>query len=95
MLLAFVLLGRAIEERAKLQASSDMTALLNFLPSTARLLVNGSGDSARTMDIPCGSLSVGDLVLVLPGVSTSSSWLCRVGLIFCHSSVFGLVLNIL
>ncbi|CAM6089371.1 unnamed protein product [Calypogeia fissa] len=67
MLLAFVLLGRAIEERAKLQASSDMTALLNFLPSTARLLVNGGGDSAPTIDIPCESLSVGDLVLVLPG----------------------------
>lgn len=78
MLLAFVLLGRAIEERAKLQATSDMTALLNFLPSKARLLVNGSGAaSAPTIEIPCESLSVGDLVLVLPGVSTSFIFICN------------------
>ena len=38
MLLAFVLLGRAVEERAKLRATSDMSALLNLLPPTARLL---------------------------------------------------------
>ena len=42
MLLAFVLLGRAVEERAKLRATSDMSALLNLLPATARL-VSGRG----------------------------------------------------
>ena len=43
MLLAFVLLGRAVEERAKLRATSDMSALLNLLPATARLVSGGGG----------------------------------------------------
>ncbi|KAL3683422.1 hypothetical protein R1sor_001444 [Riccia sorocarpa] len=67
MLLAFVLLGRAVEERAKLRASSDMTEMLNVLPSKARLLVNSSGESSPTMEVPAASLSVGDVVMVLPG----------------------------
>ena len=40
MLLAFVLLGRSIEERAKLKASADMTAIMSLVPDTARLLVD-------------------------------------------------------
>ncbi|KAG0607893.1 hypothetical protein M758_8G062900 [Ceratodon purpureus] len=68
MLLAFVLLGRAVEERAKLQASSDMTALLNFLPSKARLVMGIDSDGhPNTVNVPCDSLSVGDAVVVLPG----------------------------
>lgn len=69
MLLAFVLLGRAVEERAKLQATSDMTALLNFLPSKARLVMGLDNDGhPTTVNVPCDSLSVGDAVVVLPGV---------------------------
>lgn len=68
MLLAFVLLGRAVEERAKLQASSDMTALLNFLPSKARLVMGfDNSGHPTTVTVPCDSLSVGDSVVVLPG----------------------------
>eukprot|EP01018_Ginkgo_biloba_P006154 Gb_11817 [translate_table: standard] len=68
MLLAFVLLGRNLEERAKLKASSDMTALLNFLPSKARLLMGSSAEGPLpTVEVPCNSLSVGDSVVVLPG----------------------------
>ncbi|KAL2609919.1 hypothetical protein R1flu_028492 [Riccia fluitans] len=67
MLLAFVLLGRAVEERAKLRASSDMTEMLNVLPSKARLMVNNGGESPPTMEVPAASLSVGDVVMVLPG----------------------------
>lgn len=68
MLLAFVLLGRNLEERAKLKATSDMTALLNFLPSKARLLLGSSIEGEPpTVEIPCSSLSMGDSVVVLPG----------------------------
>jgi len=68
MLLAFVLLGRAVEERAKLRASSDMTALLNFLPAKARLVMGQDKDGhPTTVEVPCDSLSVGDSVVVLPG----------------------------
>ena len=37
MLLAFVLLGRALEARAKAQAASDLRALAQLIPATARL----------------------------------------------------------
>ena len=75
MLLAFVLLGRAVEERAKLRASSDMTALLTLLPAHARLLLPDQKDQkdqkegTRTLTVPTHHLSPGDRVMVLPGVS--------------------------
>ena len=64
MLIAFVLLGRNLEQRAKIKAASDMTGLLSILPSKARLMVDGS-----IVEVPCNSLSVGDQIVVLPGVS--------------------------
>eukprot|EP00241_Pyramimonas_parkeae_P003091 CAMPEP_0114265172 /NCGR_PEP_ID=MMETSP0058-20121206/23723_1 /TAXON_ID=36894 /ORGANISM="Pyramimonas parkeae, CCMP726" /LENGTH=698 /DNA_ID=CAMNT_0001382145 /DNA_START=63 /DNA_END=2159 /DNA_ORIENTATION=- len=70
MLMAFVLLGRAVEERAKLQASSDMTALLNLLPTVARLLPPNSpldGNSGIKSEVPTDVLKPGDLIQVLPG----------------------------
>ncbi|KAJ0252012.1 Copper-transporting ATPase PAA1 [Hirschfeldia incana] len=65
MLIAFVLLGRNLEQRAKIKATSDMTGLLSVLPSKARLLLDGGQNS--TVEVPCNSLSVGDLVVILPG----------------------------
>lgn len=76
MLLAFVLLGRAVEERAKLQATSDMTALLNLLPPKARLLVTGKDGKEKTLDVPTDALGVGDTVLVYPGVSSPNIPVC-------------------
>lgn len=74
MLIAFVLLGRNLEQRAKIQATSDMTGLLSILPSKARLLVNGDADGlGSTIEVPCSSLSVGDQIVVLPGVSKMDS----------------------
>lgn len=70
MLIAFVLLGRNLEQRAKIKATSDMTGLLSILPSKARLLVDGEGS---TVEVPCNSLSVGDQIVVLPGVSKMDS----------------------
>ncbi|XP_076902012.1 copper-transporting ATPase PAA1, chloroplastic-like [Bidens hawaiensis] len=70
MLIAFVLLGRNLEQRAKIKATSDMASLLSVLPPKARLLVNHDDDdkeSSSTVDVPCDSLSVGDKIVVLPG----------------------------
>ncbi|KAL3620933.1 Polyamine N-acetyltransferase 1 [Castilleja foliolosa] len=68
MLIAFVLLGRNLEQRAKIKATSDMTGLLSILPSKARLLVNGNAEeSSSTVEVPSDSLSVGDQIVVLPG----------------------------
>lgn len=80
MLIAFVLLGRNLEQRAKIKATSDMTGLLNVLPSKARLVVTGdSGESSSSVEVPSNSLSVGDQIIVLPGVSK----LCIVFTLHC------------
>ncbi|GFR51780.1 hypothetical protein Agub_g14237, partial [Astrephomene gubernaculifera] len=40
MLLAFVLLGRALEARAKVQAAADLQSLARLLPASARLVLD-------------------------------------------------------
>ncbi|KAK7274674.1 hypothetical protein RIF29_15771 [Crotalaria pallida] len=68
MLIAFVLLGRNLEQRAKIKATSDMTGLVSMLPSKARLLVNnGETEVGSIVEVPSDSLSVGDHIIVLPG----------------------------
>lgn len=78
MLLAFVLLGRALEERARIQASSDMHDLLSLVPSESRLVIDEDGDGlgqsgdllasrAMSVKVPTSQVRPGDSVLVLPG----------------------------
>ncbi|KAG6409149.1 hypothetical protein SASPL_132183 [Salvia splendens] len=68
MLIAFVLLGRNLEQRAKIKATSDMTSLLSIIPSKARLVINGNEEELiSTVEVPSNSLSVGDHIVVLPG----------------------------
>lgn len=81
MLFAFVLFGRALESRAKILASSDLSSLLNLMPRTAKklhqqdlvkLLSNDSGEfntkECRNFDVvPSGSLLKEDVVVVMPG----------------------------
>jgi Cu2+-exporting ATPase len=69
MLIAFVLLGKNLEQRAKLKAASDMTGLFNILPSKARLMVDSDVEQSSFTEVPCGTLAVGDYIVVLPGVS--------------------------
>lgn len=70
MLIAFVLLGKNLEQRAKIKAASDMTGLLSILPAKARLLINSDEEErSSTVEVPCNSLSVGDQIIILPGVS--------------------------
>ncbi|CAB4320110.1 unnamed protein product [Prunus armeniaca] len=58
MLIAFVLLGRNLEQRAKIKATSDMTELLSIIPSKARLLVNdGAKELESIVEVPSNSLS--------------------------------------
>ncbi|GMN49441.1 hypothetical protein TIFTF001_018607 [Ficus carica] len=80
MLIAFVLLGRNLEQRAKIKATSDMTGLLSILPSKARLLLNNDEkESGSTVEVPCNSLSVGDLIVVLPGDRVPVDGIVRAG----------------
>ena len=55
MLMAFIMLGRNMEERAKLAASSDMAALLDVVPSTARRLSQAAVEAAGASGARCGT----------------------------------------
>ncbi|OVA06830.1 Cation-transporting P-type ATPase [Macleaya cordata] len=77
MLLGFVLLGRSLEEKARLRASSDMNELLSLVSSQSRLVITSSeadpsaddvlSSDAVCVEVPTDDVRVGDTVLVLPG----------------------------
>ncbi|GAA0156841.1 primary active transporter [Lithospermum erythrorhizon] len=77
MLLGFVLLGRSLEERARLKASSDMNELLALISTTSRLVIAPSGSEpsddgilctdSMCVEVPTDNIHIGDMVLVLPG----------------------------
>ncbi|KAJ1382280.1 P-type ATPase [Sesbania bispinosa] len=77
MLLGFVLLGRSLEEKARIQASSDMNELLSLISTQSRLVITSSegspstdsvlGADALCVEVPTDDIRVGDSVLVLPG----------------------------
>ncbi|KAI8027527.1 hypothetical protein LOK49_LG02G03001 [Camellia lanceoleosa] len=80
MLIAFVLLGRNLEQRAKIKATSDMTGLLSILPSKAHLVVKGDAEElSSTVEVPCNSLSVGDQIVILPGDRVPADGIVRAG----------------
>lgn len=58
-----MLIGRALEERAKLQASADMVALQDLIPSKARLQLKDGSCS----EVPAEAVGPGDLLVVRPG----------------------------
>ena len=73
LLLAFILLGRALESRARARAASDLRSLSTLLPLDARLVVADKlpevGDDSDPMTVSVDRLALrpGDLVRVLPG----------------------------
>jgi Cu2+-exporting ATPase len=89
MLIAFVLLGKNLEQRAKLKATSDMTGLLSILPSKARLMVDNDTEKSSLIEVPCDTLSVGDYVVVLPGVSTGCKACTNMGDSFFFLAAYG------
>jgi P-type Cu+ transporter len=62
LILGFLLLGKALEARAKRRALAAVNALSNLRPSTARRIVDG----VQTL-VPLEEIRIGDHVLVLPG----------------------------
>ena len=62
VIIAFVLVGKLLEERAKSNTSSAIKRLIGLQPTTARLV---RGDHEE--DVPISALQVGDRVSVRPG----------------------------
>ncbi|KAH7523884.1 hypothetical protein FEM48_Zijuj06G0059300 [Ziziphus jujuba var. spinosa] len=78
MLLGFVLLGRSLEEKARIRASSDMNELLSLISTRSRLVITSSENESSSannvlcsdaicVEVPTDDIRVGDSVLVLPG----------------------------
>ncbi len=62
IIIAFILLGRFLEARAKGQTSEAIRRLARLRPKTARLLRDGV-----EVDLPIEAVQVGDIVIVRPG----------------------------
>lgn len=62
VIIAFVLLGKLMEERAKNSTSSAIKGLMGLQPKTARLVTDG-----REEEVPISTLQVGNIVSVRPG----------------------------
>ncbi len=62
LLIAFILLGKVFEMKAKRKAGIGMQALMKLQPATAHILVRG-----ETQEIPVEKVSKGSLFLVRPG----------------------------
>ncbi|MVM30573.1 heavy metal translocating P-type ATPase [Spirosoma sp. HMF4905] len=62
VVIAFILLGKVLEERAKSTTSSAIKKLMGLQPKTVRLL-----DGTIEREIPISSVQVGQLLVVRPG----------------------------
>ncbi len=62
IIITLVLLGKWLENRAKRGTSAAIRALMKLRPETARILRDGG-----EIEVPVGTLTVGDVVLVRPG----------------------------
>jgi Cu+-exporting ATPase len=62
LIIGFLLLGKALEARAKRRAMAALNALTRLRPTTARRIVDG-----RQEEVPLEEIRPGDLVLTLPG----------------------------
>lgn len=63
VIIAFILLGRLLEEKAKGNTSSALKKLMGLQPKRVTVLRNGD----ELSEIPVGELVAGDLVVVKPG----------------------------
>ena len=62
LLIAFVLLGKFLEAKAKAKTNEAVKKLVGLQAKTARVIING-----KSVDVPIEQVKVGDLVLVRPG----------------------------
>jgi Cu2+-exporting ATPase len=79
VVVAFISLGRLLEEKAKSNTSAALKKLMGLQPATAFIVMN---DGADTKEVPLSEVQAGDLLLVKPGaripvdgqVQSGSSW---------------------
>jgi Cu+-exporting ATPase len=62
LIIAFILLGKLLESRARSQTSEAISRLMGLQAQTARVIRQG-----KSIDLPLTEVFVGDLILVRPG----------------------------
>lgn len=62
VIIAFISLGKLLEERAKSNTSSAIKKLMGLQPKTVQVMVNGTAQ-----EIPVTHVKVGDIIIVKPG----------------------------
>lgn len=62
VIIAFISLGKLLEEKAKSNTSSAIKKLMGLQPKTVRVLVNG-----KEQDIPTASVEQGNIIVLRPG----------------------------
>ena len=68
VIVALVLLGQVLEQRARGRTGAALRALLGLAPATARRVTGGPGEAeSREEDVPLASVAAGDLLRVRPG----------------------------
>jgi Cu2+-exporting ATPase len=79
VVVAFISLGRMLEEKAKSNTSAALKKLMGLQPSTAIVV---AADGVNTKEVPLSEVQVGDLIIIKPGsripvdgrVENGSSW---------------------
>ena len=68
VIIALVLLGQVLEQRARGRTGAALRALLCLAPATARRITGGPGEAeGREEDVPLAAVAAGDLLRVRPG----------------------------
>src|SRR5574341_614485 len=62
VIIAFVLLGKYMEEAIKKRSSAAVRKLLDLRPATARIIKDG-----KEIEIPANQIQVGDILIIRPG----------------------------
>ena len=82
VVIAFISLGKLLEERAKSSTSSAIKKLMGLQPKTVKIITNG--DETET---PIGSVKVGDIVLVRPGEKIAVDGIVTIGSSYVDESM--------
>lgn len=63
VVIAFILMGKFLEERAKSNTSSAIKKLIGLQPSTVNVVL----DDGQTIELPISRIKIGDKIVVKPG----------------------------
>lgn len=75
VVIAFILLGKLLEEKAKSNTSSAIKKLMGLQPKTVTIVQQGE----YTMEIPIAQVKVNDVLLVKPGVKVAVDGIVKDG----------------